>query len=63
MFACACALFTFVSNAEAQTITTGNIVTIKTESGDNYLAADANGTIYNCTSVNDDNDDCYNTYF
>ncbi len=54
MFACACALFAFVSNAEAQT--TGDIVTIKTRSGNNYLAADANGTIYNCTSVNDD---CY----
>ena len=54
MFACACALFVFVSNAEAQT--TGDIVTIKTESGNNYLAAYANGTIYNCTSVNDD---CY----
>ena len=54
MFACACALFAFVSNAEAQA--TGDIVTIKTENGDNYLAADANGTIYKCTSVNDD---CY----
>lgn len=51
---CACALFAFVSNAEAQA--TGDIVTIKTRSGNNYLAADANGTIYNCTSVNDD---CY----
>lgn len=54
MFACACALFAFVSNAEAQT--TGDIVTIKTRNGNNYLAADANGTIYNCTSVNED---CY----
>mgnify|MGYP003294093604 CR=1 FL=1 len=53
-FLCACALFAFVSNAEAQT--TGDIVTIKTRNGNNYLAADANGTIYNCTSVNDD---CY----
>lgn len=54
MFACACALFAFVSNAEAQE--TGDIVTIKTENGNNYLAADANGTIYNCTSLNED---CY----
>ena len=51
---CACALLGFVSNAEAQT--TGDIVTIKTRNGNNYLAADANGTIYNCTSVNED---CY----
>ena len=54
MFACACALFAFVSNAEAQA--TGDIVTIKTQSGNNYLAADANGTIYNSQSVNED---CY----
>ena len=54
VFLCACAVVCFVSNAEAQT--TGDIVTIKTQSGNNYLAADANGTIYNCTSVNDD---CY----
>ena len=58
MFTCACALFAFVSNAEAQTITTGDIVTIKTRNSNNYLAADANGTIYNSQSVND-NDDCY----
>ncbi len=54
MFACACALVFFVPTAKAQT--TGDIVTIKTRNGNNYLAADANGTIYNCTSVNDD---CY----
>ena len=54
---CACALLGFVSNAEAQEITTGSIVTIKTENDDNYLAADANGTIYNCTP--DINEDCY----
>ena len=57
MFACACALVCFVSNAAAQTITTGSIVTIKTQNGNNYLAADANGTIYNCTP--DINEDCY----
>ena len=51
---CACALFAYVSNAEAQK--TGDIVTIKTRNGNNYLAADANGTIYNSKSVNDD---CY----
>lgn len=51
MFACACALFAFVSNAEAQT--DGDIVTIKTQSGNNYLAADENGTIYNSQSVNE----------
>ena len=56
MFACACALLCFVSYAEAQTITTGDIVTIKTRNDNNYLAADANGTIYNCTPVNED---CY----
>ena len=38
MFACACALFGFVSNAEAQT--TGDIVTIKTKDDNNYLAVD-----------------------
>lgn len=57
MFACACALVCFVSNAAAQTITTGSIVTIKTQNSNNYLAADANGTIYNCTP--DINEDCY----
>ena len=51
---CACALLGFVSNAEAQA--TGDIVTIKTKDGNNYLAADANGTIYNSQSVNED---CY----
>ena len=39
---CACALFAFVSNAEAQTITNGDIVTIK--SGDNFLAVNNAGT-------------------
>lgn len=51
IFACACALFAFVSNAEAQD--TGDIVTIETQSGNNYLAADENGTIYNSQSVNE----------
>lgn len=40
MFACACALFAFVSNAEAQE--TGDIVTIK--SGNNFLAVNNAGT-------------------
>ena len=40
MFACACALIGFVSNAEAQT--DGDIVTIK--SGNNFLAVNDAGT-------------------
>lgn len=44
MFACACALFAFVSNAEAQA--TGDIVTISYKSGrtTNYLAVNDEGT-------------------
>lgn len=53
MFACACALFAFVSNAEAQT--DGDIVTIK--SGDNFLAVNNAGTaIQNRT---EENEYCY----
>ena len=48
MFACACALVCFVPTAKAQT--DGDIVTIKTQSGSNYLAADADGNIYNHNS-------------
>lgn len=51
MFACACALFAFVSNAEAQT--TGDIVTISYKSGNttNYLAVtDAGTSIQNRTT-------------
>ncbi len=54
MFACACALFAFVSNAEAQT--TGDIVTISYKSGNttNYLAVNDAGTaIQNRTTVNE----------
>jgi len=54
MFACACALFAFVSNAEAQT--TGDIVTIKTQSGNNYLAVDEKGekiVNFNGTTLNE----------
>ena len=53
MFACACALFAFVSNAEAQT--DGDIVTIK--SGNNFLAVNNAGTaIQNRT---EENEYCY----
>lgn len=51
MFACACALFAFVSNAEAQA--TGDIVTISYKSGNttNYLAVtDAGTSIQNRTT-------------
>lgn len=54
MFACACALFAFVSNAEAQT--DGDIVTISYKSGNttNYLAVNDAGTaIQNRTTVNE----------
>ena len=54
MFACACALFAFVSNAEAQV--TGDIVTIKTQSGNNYLAVDEKGeniVNFNGTTLNE----------
>lgn len=54
MFACACALFAFVSNAEAQT--TGDIVTISYKSGNtiNYLAVNDAGTaIQNRTTMNE----------
>ena len=54
MFACACAMFAFVSNAEAQT--TGDIVTISYKSGNttNYLAVNDAGTaIQNRTAPNE----------
>ena len=54
MFACACALFAFVSNAEAQT--DGDIVTISYKSGNttNYLAVNDAGTaIQNRTTENE----------
>ena len=54
MFACACALFAFVSNAEAQT--TGDIVTIK--SGDNFLAVNNDGTAIE-NGITKESEKCY----
>ena len=52
MFACACALISFVPTAKAQT--DGDIVTIKTQSGNNYLAVNDAGTaIQNRTAPNE----------
>ncbi len=54
MFACACALFAFVSNAEAQA--NGDVVTISYKSGNttNYLAVNDEGTaIQNRTTENE----------
>ena len=54
MFACACALFAFVSNAEAQT--DGDIVTIK--SGNNFLAVNNYGTAIE-NGITKESENCY----
>ena len=54
MFTCACALFGFVVNAEAQ-VESGDIITIK--SGNYFLAVDAEGNIVN--DKTDEDEYCY----
>ena len=58
MFACACALFAFVSNAEAQT--TGDIVTITCKSGNStyYLAVNNDGTAI-VNEIKNESENCY----
>lgn len=58
MFACACALFAFVSNAEAQT--TGDIVTITCKSGNStyYLAVNNDGTAI-VNGITKESENCY----
>ena len=58
MFACACALFAFVSNAEAQK--TGDIVTITCKSGNStyYLAVNDDGNAI-VNGVTEESKNCY----
>ncbi len=60
MFACACALFAFVSNAEAQTTPQGTEVTISyTVSGITYyLAVTGSNNNYSITTTTDYSDNC-----
>lgn len=60
MFACACALFAFVSNAEAQTTPQGTEVTISyTVSGKTYyLAVTGSNNNYSITTTTDYSDNC-----
>ncbi len=60
MFACACALFAFVSNAEAQTTPQGTEVTISyTVSGKKYyLAVTGSNNNYSITTTTDYGDNC-----
>ena len=58
MFACACALFAFVSNAEAQT--EGDIVKITCKSGNStyYLAVNDDGNAI-VDGVTEESKNCY----
>ena len=60
MFACACALFAFVSNAEAQTTPQGTEVTISyTVSGKKYyLAVTGSNNNYSITTTTEYGDNC-----
>ena len=60
MFACACALFGFVSNAEAQTTPQGTEVTISYNDGEEtyYLAVKGSNNNYSITTTTDYGDNC-----